>query len=497
MNELRSSSPRPRGPLPRSLALALPLALLAVLVVVISANAYVAKKTESTLAEFDSGTFLYTGLLDIPPTVHSVQLLPIGLTGDWDTSPQSLPQPLVNLAAVSNDDIIYVVGGYNDHNNFVKTVYSSKMDLAGDLTPWNTETPLPEPLVGPAAAVYPLDTNTSMLYVIGGLRPDFTVSPAVYRAQVNNVTGEVGAWQADAQSLPEGRLYPQAVIHDDNLYVIGGSYAGSAQNTVYRAAINADGSLSTFQTATSMPQNLYATYAVAYEGLDADTLYVVGGWTHITSTYRVHFADFLPNGDLSSWSLSDGSLPIHLYGHSGVLVNGGEILITGGIADSTDPQTGISSTIKAALVDADNESFRLYDWCLGVLPPACTIGAWQTGALMPEVRAFHASVAGHGYIYVLGGEDAGQDPQDTVFYGTVNDVGGLYSPEGIYLSDPIWLGNYDASLVRLTWQTTMGHPGQMGLTMQYRTGTNGTTWSGWSDPVPSDEGANQFDPSPP
>jgi len=53
---------------PRRLALAFLLSLLAVLIVAVTANAYVTKKTETTLAEFDSGTFYLTGLLTMPPT---------------------------------------------------------------------------------------------------------------------------------------------------------------------------------------------------------------------------------------------------------------------------------------------------------------------------------------------------------------------------------------------------------------------------------------------
>ena len=81
-NEARSRG-KEKGSLARQLVLALVLGLLGVLLVIMTANAYVAVKIHDTLEDFDRGTFNYTGLLDLPPHIESVQLLPIGLTGEW------------------------------------------------------------------------------------------------------------------------------------------------------------------------------------------------------------------------------------------------------------------------------------------------------------------------------------------------------------------------------------------------------------------------------
>ena len=96
----------------RPLALALVLALLAVLAIAATANAFVARLTETTVSDFDSGIFHYTGLLDIPPDVHSVQLLPVGLTGIWHTSAMTMPRSLANFGSVLSGNRIYVVGGH-------------------------------------------------------------------------------------------------------------------------------------------------------------------------------------------------------------------------------------------------------------------------------------------------------------------------------------------------------------------------------------------------
>jgi uncharacterized repeat protein (TIGR01451 family) len=482
---------------PRQVGLGLVLGLLSVLVLIVTADAYVSKKTETTLVDFDSGLFLYTGLLDLPPR-DSVQLLPIGLTGDWNSSGQPLPEPLVNLSTIANGDTIYAIGGTDYEGNIRKEVFSSTMRLGQDLTPWQTATPLPQVRAGAGVAVYPLDTETSMLYVVGGARSqEFDAADTVYRAPIDNATGRVGAWMTDNVHLLDALYYAPVVEHEGALYVIGG-YGGTANSVVFDAVqyatINADGSLNSFNTTSPLKEPIFNAVAVVYEGEITDTLYLIGGQNFFTSTFKVYFADFKPDGSLTEWKLSQGNLPIHLWGHAGVLLSG-EIILTGGVADSIDPSTGISSTVKAALVDPGDLFFRLYDWCLGVPPPSCTIGAWQSGALLPEVRALHGTATGHGKIYVLGGEDASMLPRDTVFFGTVTGVGALYSPEGQYRSNEIDLGQ-TARLRRLEWEVTIGHAGKMGLTMQYRYATPASVWSDWSDPIQSVSGTNQLDLDP-
>ena len=109
----KHSRPSPRRhQLASPLVLSLVFALLGVSILFVTAHAYVVKRIETTLDDFYTGTFFYTGLLDIPTEgIDSVQLLPIGLTGDWQTSVHQLPQGLADLAAVRSEEWIYTIGG--------------------------------------------------------------------------------------------------------------------------------------------------------------------------------------------------------------------------------------------------------------------------------------------------------------------------------------------------------------------------------------------------
>jgi len=477
----------------RQVALALVLAMLAALAIAATASAYVARRTETTLGDFNSGTFSYTGLLDLPDEgIDSVQLMPVGLAGNWETANQTLPERLANLGTTVSGNRIYVVGGTDNDVEFHAEVYSSDVGPDGALSTWQTQNELPEARAAAGSAVY--DGTAPVIYVVGGFGPGWKAKDTVFRAPINPSSGEVGAWVQDDQTLPAKLQSAPVVVHDDSLYVIGGwGWDGDSYNEldkVYRAPIGMSGALGAFVALSPLPEPLYGGVALVYEGEDVDTLYLIGGRSDITSTYTVYFADFLEGGALTPWTLSEGNLPVHLYGHAGVYLQG-QIILTGGVANSMSLSDGISSTVKAALVDPTNTTFRLYDWCQDA-PPDCTIGAWQTGALLPEVRALHGAATVDSYVYVLGGQDGDAHVRDTIYFGSVVGAGAVYAPQGTYLSDEMYLGQ-QAKLLELEWDTTISRPEDMGLTMQYRYSLNGADWVDWTAPVQSVNGNNSME----
>ena len=486
----------------RPAALALVLAMLALLAIATTANAFVARLTETTVSDFDSGFFSYTGLLDIPPDIHSVQLLPVGLTGDWHTSAMTMPWPLANFGSVLSGNRIYVVGGTDDDQDARKDVRSYDLDGGGALSGPHVRTALPEARAAAGVTIHDPDGASPVLYVVGGFDTDFTATNTIYRASINPASGEVGTWVLDDQVLPSALESPVVAVHGDTLYIIGGwdsaSFPDVVLDTVYRASIGASGALGELVETSSLVDPLYGGVAIVYDGGTIDTLYLIGGRDQDASTAKVYFADILGGGDLTEWAVSEGggltssggTLPLHLYGHRGVYRDS-QIILTGGVVNAVDRSDAISSTVKVALVDPTNTELRLYDWCEGA-PPDCTIGAWQTGGLLPEDRALHGAVTLGDYVYVLGGQDSDGDVRDTIFYGTVDGAGAVYRTSGKYTSNEIDLGQ-EATLLELEWDTTISRPDEMGLTMQYRYSLNGDDWVEWSALVPSDDGLNSVD----
>ena len=175
------------------MALALVLAMWAVLAIATTANAFVARLTETTVSDFDSGIFRYTGLLDLPgEDIHSVQLLPVGLTGDWHTSAMTMPWPMANFGSVVSGDRIYVVGGTDDDQDVRKDVRSYDLGSDGALSGPHVQSELPEERAASGVTVHDPDGASPVLYVVGGFDADFSATNTIFRATINPTSGEVG-----------------------------------------------------------------------------------------------------------------------------------------------------------------------------------------------------------------------------------------------------------------------------------------------------------------
>ena len=504
-------------------ALAVVLGLLCLLAAVATANAYVTQTTHTSLADFELGTFTYTGLVDLPG-VESVQLMPMGLEGGgWTISNEVLPERLANLVAVASDGRIYAAGGREWDLSLNDQCWVTEVGPDGSLSGWQEQAAMPEGRTSAGFALHELNQTNSMLYVVGGYVPDPeggivqrpVITNTVVRAQIDRATGALTGWEEEAERLPVKIQNPSVVVHDSSLYVIGGwdkaPDGSEAYNKVLHAPINADGSLGAFaETSPLSETGLYYGLAVVYEGDTTDTIFYIGGVKNGTDepTAMVQFADFLPGGALAAWaSPSEGNLPRTLYGHSGVYLGDafehGEILITGGmdnyLSGVIEETEAISSVVKVALVDPAS-SFRLYDWCQGASEEECDIGAWQTGRLLDDNiaedgrRAFHTTVVSGDYAYVIGGQGLSQDGtkleiKDTIFVGMVGNVEAMYTPQGEYESHELDLLR-PSTLLQLTWDTTINRVDEMSLTLEYRYRAEGSGWSDWSDPVNSLDGTN-------
>jgi len=502
----------------RALALSLVGCALVILLIgmVTTSHAFVTTIGEDTLEDFASGEFYRTSLLEIPPDVDSIQLVPIGLSGEWGMEPHSLPIALTELAAVAGRSAdaskghVMVMGGFDRDHHYHDEVYVSAINDDGSLNGWieQTSAPLPQALAAAAAAIYPRDANSSWVYLLGGTAGGDALD-TVYYTVLNHATGTISPWTTEPDPMYLPLYYHAVAAHNGYLYVVGGywveaGWAPEAVGTVYYAKIEANGSLGPWIEAESLPTlsgeteetPISSHLLVSYGEGDVNTLYAVGGWDRTggpaNSSFQVFFADINPaDGSLSPWKVSKGSLPNQIYAHSGAQVNG-QILVTGG----RDANNTISDTVKAALIDPTDNDFRLYDWCESEPPPTCTIGAWQTGPILPEARAFHVTVDDGGYIYTLGGVGSNGEPSNVVFWGSINELADKYSPWGRYVSSEIDFGS-PSTLRQVEWGATLAYPAQMTLKLSYRYRLQGGTWQPWSAPVDSTGGTNLLVLDPP
>jgi hypothetical protein len=173
-------------------------------------------------------------------TVLTSTLAPAGTVGlSWGTVGNTpLPVPRAHHGMVeadpgnslvsANSRFLYVIGGQESSLGApggTATVFMASVDPnAGTVGTWTQlSTTLPEPLVGPAVALF-----NGNVYVVGGLRPDGTPTPNAYSAQVKS-DGTLSAWSPSANLYSPAVSFAPAFGFGGKLYVLGGD-GGTSTN---------------------------------------------------------------------------------------------------------------------------------------------------------------------------------------------------------------------------------------------------------------------------
>jgi hypothetical protein len=384
--------------------------------------------------------------------------------GAWERLP-SLPRPLIAFAAINAQGYLFVAGGncpvddVNPDCGVQRRVYSSPLTPNGRLGRWQETTPLPQALAGPGAAA-----ANGHLFVVGGANA-LGAQKTVFSAPIHP-DGSLGDWMALSQ-LPEPLTLPAVVAAYGYLYALGGQRANlSASDKVYRAAINADGTIGTWLLLPALlPVTQTSPPMSGLEGLVAlainDYLYIVGGDDGVRQCNGVFRARIRADGSLGPWEPSR-HLPQTLSFHAGTVTRGG-ILITGGSSVSAG-----SAERKAAY------------WA--AMQPDGNLGPWtdQPDLLYPMIN--HGLVASDAYAYNLGGRNT----QGLLFSSV------LAAP--LQTATQVQVGHYNHQfelgrsyfIKQLRWQE-IGNLGQVQI--RYRVASPGSVYGPWSDftstqPVP-------------
>ena len=306
----------------------------------------------------------------------------------------SLPTDLIYSSAIISGKCIFVIGGYNN-STVVSTVYSTKINDDGKITPWedlsrNTYNYLRQPLAGICCV-----TDNKYIYIISGYNSVNTTNfdtlnilNTVYSAELTYIPSPTPTpttipldytpgpisqkWQI-INKLPVSLKFTCSVTSGNYIYVIGG-FNTTSQETVYSAKIKSDGTLDSWILINNLPQPIYLACAVT----DDKYIYIMGGYNETTSLNTVYSAKIKSDGTLESWrSLTPLSQPI--YGACAV-TNKIYIYIMGG-----HNGTNVLSTIYTAKINEDGT--------LTFFPPKTSF-----------YPLYYASaVILDSYIYVIGG----------------------------------------------------------------------------------------------
>ncbi len=136
------------------------------------------------------------------------------------------------------------------------------------------------------------------LYAIGGYNGAFLKS--VERAQVDN-TGAITKWEAENESSVVDRYIHSAAILDDHIYLLAGHVQNSEKMSygdVESTRILASGALSPWQIEPStLKQPRFIASSAALNGF----LYLIGGHNGEQRLSSVEYAPVLQSGSVGSW----------------------------------------------------------------------------------------------------------------------------------------------------------------------------------------------------
>ncbi|NJN66060.1 MAG: hypothetical protein HC884_04755 [Chloroflexaceae bacterium] len=337
--------------------------------------------------QHDAGsTITHTRDGELALTPQTVDMLP------WSELVETpLPTALHDHELLTVNDSLYLIGGESS-TGISASVHRAVIGANGSLLPWQPLPSLPEP-----RSLHRVVQAGNSLLVVGGVannEPD-EVPSVIYRA-VLTADGGLSDWEAlPAPILPSRLEEAGVVVVNGSLFVIGGTSAESeVLNTVYRAALRADGTPHTWEIQQPLPIGL-EDYALAAQG---ECLFAVGGNTAANISNQVYSARVDAAEGITIWhELVSNRLPVQRKSHTATIIGGSLVAIGGnnGLPDND------GETVYRAAIHTD-----------------CTLDPWEewTDQALPRQLVNHAAAAANGFLFVAGGNRYGNSELYDIIY---------------------------------------------------------------------------------
>jgi N-acetylneuraminic acid mutarotase len=283
------------------------------------------------------------------------------------------------LATAVAGDYLYVVGGINDDDEYVKEVEFTRINPDGTLGEWQTTSSLLEGRFYLAAV-----TKNGYLYALGGATgprgDDNQPIASVEKARIKP-DGNLGPWQLE-NYLTTPRRGLKTVRYRNHIYAIGG-YNGIFLKSVERAEIHPDGTLSGWQL--EKEESVIDRY-IHSAAILGDKIYLLGG--HVRDPQKVSYGDVEmtsigSNGALQPWRIEPTALQTPRFIATAFAMNN-YIYMMGG----HDGQFRLDS-VEFAPIDASGQ-----------------VGGWSFTSKMKTARSAAAVAIHKNAIYIVGGMDA-------------------------------------------------------------------------------------------
>jgi hypothetical protein len=300
-------------------------------------------------------------------------------------------------AAVVYGNHLYIVGGIDGEDHYVRAVEYAQIGHNGRLGPWQVSGDLNEGRFYNAVVA-----ANGWLYTLGGGsgergHENYPLN-SVERAQINN-DGSLGPWQV-VSHMTTARRGLKTVLHHNTLYAIGG-YDGQFLKSSERAALKPDGTLGSWQV--EQHESIIDRY-IHSDTRHGDTLYLLGG--HMRDPGQASYGDvelsrFQPDQRLAPWQIEPNALLTpRLVAEAFTLNN--YLYIAGGHTGSDR-----LNSVEVARIKSNGE-----------LEP------WRYTTPLPQPRSAYAVATDKNHIYVLGGGGDGP-PLNSVQMASANHHGDL------------------------------------------------------------------------
>jgi hypothetical protein len=293
--------------------------------------------------------------------------------GTWSKT-TSFIIPRASHSSIVYNGYLYVIGG-TDGNSRFNDVQFAHINLDGSLGTWQNTTSLNTAAQQSSSIEY-----NGYIYVIGGCGPQ-TATNVVQYSKINT-DGTLGTWQ-NATSLNQGRQVFGCAFYNGYIYVIQGFFysAASPVTDVEFAKINSDGSIGNWESTTTFGPARFGNSSATYNGY----IYNAGGTNWNGNYYSlgdVQYSSINTDGTLNSW-ISSTSLEQPMTGFCMVQYDG--YLITNGGSLTN----GASNEVACTRINSDG-----------------SIGNWINLTSLNINRSGHTSIVYNSYLYVIGGADA-------------------------------------------------------------------------------------------
>lgn len=325
-----------------------------------------------------------------------------GLTGGSIgayASTTSTPNACGRRGAAQYNGYVYLLGAMCSGNNMNNAAYYAPINSNGTIGTWQNVTNLPHSMAFSAAVPY-----NGKMYLYGGNNGSTSAIATVWYATINS-NGTLGSWQTASTTMNTAVCRFGAAAYGGYLYAVGGAtgtvanYCGDASatmvNTIQYAPILANGDVGAWTTSANTFTNARKDPGVAiYNG----TMYLSAGTVDGSTNYRdTQIAKLGDNGDIGSWRTSSVQTPTGVYGF-GYQAYGGYLYLSGG-------SNNLTGTLYAPIYAHGD------------------IGPWRSSAAMATGRHGHGFVLAGGYAYYFGGHDGGSNYLSDTGYAKIDEAG--------------------------------------------------------------------------